>query len=459
MSKPANVVCEGDVCRMVKPDEEPASASGSSSILEMLGAELLGKAGPVATTTLLGPGKYIAIYFSAHWCPPCRGFTPKLAEIYKKFKESHARKDDFEVVFVSSDRSQEDFDEYYKEMPWLAQPWGGDLKKKLSKKFKVQGIPTLVIVDGSSGKLVTGNGREAVTEDPECANFPWLPPTFKDVIAGPLTDKEGGAYTEEVLKGKPTLLYFSAHWCPPCRGFTPVLGKWYEAAKAKGVDLELVFVSSDRDPKQWEEYTKEMPGWKLLPWEDRARKNKLSSMFEVEGIPTLVLVDGEGNTITTNARSYISSDPDAAEFPLGWAPKPLNALTGGNVDILNSSAVVLLVWPGPGGAELKARAEPVLKDLAESTSAQVKASDGNLPEMAFMYAGTGDEDVADLVERVVKFAGAEPPKEGEVLALLLDIPEQCKYTKVFSTISASDVAALVKAYQGQTLETTPLGDD
>ena len=63
-----------------------------------------------------------------------------------------------------------------------------------------------------------------------------------------LVDKDGGSYSAaEKLNGKKyKLLYFSAHWCPPCRGFTPELAKTYAKLKADGKDFELVFVSSDR---------------------------------------------------------------------------------------------------------------------------------------------------------------------------------------------------------------------
>lgn len=66
-------------------------------------------------------------------------------------------------------------------------------------------------------------------------------------------------------------LYFSAHWCPPCRAFTPMLGEFYNNLKAAGKSLEIVFVSSDRDEAQWKEYYHSMP-WLALPFEDRKRK-------------------------------------------------------------------------------------------------------------------------------------------------------------------------------------------
>ena len=82
-------------------DDEP------ETIQSILGTDTLqGKEGPVKAESL--NGKYVLIYFSAHWCPPCRGFTPVLAEFHK----AAAASKNFEV-FVSSDKNQKSFDEYY----------------------------------------------------------------------------------------------------------------------------------------------------------------------------------------------------------------------------------------------------------------------------------------------------------------------------------------------------------
>merc|ERR1712199_73167 len=63
---------------------------------------------------------YVGLYFSAHWCPPCRQFTPMLVDAYKK----HLKAKNLEVIFVSADKSPQEFAEYYGTMPWLAIPQG-----------------------------------------------------------------------------------------------------------------------------------------------------------------------------------------------------------------------------------------------------------------------------------------------------------------------------------------------
>ncbi|CAF1306990.1 unnamed protein product [Adineta ricciae] len=60
-------------------------------------------------------GKAIGLYFSAHWCPPCRGFTPILVDFYNKYGSEK----NLEIIFISSDNDEESFNEYYQEMPWL----------------------------------------------------------------------------------------------------------------------------------------------------------------------------------------------------------------------------------------------------------------------------------------------------------------------------------------------------
>ena len=197
-----------------------------------------------------------------------------------------------EIVFVSSDRDQKSFDEYYGEQPWLALPFDADdEKEELDSKFKVSGIPTLVILDGD-GKTITVDGREAVSKDPTGAKFPWVPPSKAEKAAATLAlldsfvDKSGATFGKEKVAGKAMGLYFSAHWCPPCRAFTPKLAQYYtEGLKDK---MEIVFVSSDNTKAEFDEYLAEQP-WLALSYEKRDTKAQLSEIFGVQGIPSFCM--------------------------------------------------------------------------------------------------------------------------------------------------------------------------
>ncbi len=73
------------------------------------------------------------IFFSrAQWCGPCQALTPKLAETFKEI--NNEIKDKLDIVFVSWDENQADFDEYFKEMPWKALPFSGMFNISLQVK-------------------------------------------------------------------------------------------------------------------------------------------------------------------------------------------------------------------------------------------------------------------------------------------------------------------------------------
>ena len=179
-----------------------------ATIRDLIGDTLSSKAGSVSADAL--SGKTVGIYFSAHWCPPCRGFTPKLAEAYQKLK---ANGKELEIVFVSSDRDQHSFDEYFAEMPWLALPYEDRARKEaLSKRFKVSGIPSLVFVT-DTGELITTDGRSAIMDDPEGAEFPWTPKTFAESLGTSFIGQGGETVSEEAIRGKTLGIYFSAVLC------------------------------------------------------------------------------------------------------------------------------------------------------------------------------------------------------------------------------------------------------
>eukprot|EP00096_Caligus_rogercresseyi_P003534 TRINITY_DN166_c1_g1_i1.p1 TRINITY_DN166_c1_g1~~TRINITY_DN166_c1_g1_i1.p1 ORF type:complete len:772 (+),score=180.55 TRINITY_DN166_c1_g1_i1:355-2670(+) len=114
----------------------------------------------VANNYLQGK-KYVAFYFSAHWCPPCRQFTPQLARAYSG---APARKG--EVIFVSSDRSEEDMFSYMQESHggWLAIDYkNSSLRSLLGSRLQVHGIPALVIVNLLDGSVLAQDGRAEIS--------------------------------------------------------------------------------------------------------------------------------------------------------------------------------------------------------------------------------------------------------------------------------------------------------
>ncbi|CAI5740894.1 unnamed protein product [Peronospora destructor] len=129
---------------------------------------------------------------------------------------------------------------------------------------------------------------------------------WSEQLGSKLQTKEGLQDTDYKLAGKKVVgFYFSAHWCPPCRQFTPFLSALYEDMTTKHPEFELVFVSSDRDLTQYNEYFGQMT-FLAVPFEERATIQALSNEFGVTGIPMLVFVDAEGKVITLDGRSVVS---------------------------------------------------------------------------------------------------------------------------------------------------------
>jgi nucleoredoxin len=100
----------------------------------------------------LAPKQIYGLYFSAHWCGPCRKFTPQLVAYYNQITHDHP---EFEIIFVSADKSAEDMATYMREsgMPWPAIEYGKLANVSTLQKYIGRGIPDLVIVD-ASGKVL-----------------------------------------------------------------------------------------------------------------------------------------------------------------------------------------------------------------------------------------------------------------------------------------------------------------
>ena len=99
--------------------------------------------------------KLYALYFSAHWCGPCRKFTPQLVEYYNRVAPQHP---EFELIFVSNDRAPFNMETYMKQtnMPWPAIDFAKIGGKEALNRYEGKAIPCLVLID-ASGKVISNS--------------------------------------------------------------------------------------------------------------------------------------------------------------------------------------------------------------------------------------------------------------------------------------------------------------
>lgn len=109
------------------------------------------------------------------------------------------------------------------------------------------------------------------------------------------------------LKGKLVLIDFWASWCMPCRAENPVVVEAYKKYQnslfknGKGFDIMSVSLDNNKsawtkaiedDKLTWSTHVSDLGGW----------NNAAAKQYNVNGIPTNVLVDGNGIIIAKNLR-------------------------------------------------------------------------------------------------------------------------------------------------------------
>ena len=166
-----------------------------------------------------------------------------------------------------------------------------------------------------------------------------------------LINKAGASVSASSLKKKIVFFYFSAHWCPPCRQFTPLLKQFYSSLKGSGKNIEIVFVSNDKSEGEMMDYFRNDHGdYLAIKYGDEAL-NGLAQEHNIKGIPTIVAVDQDGKALAPADEvrqlvvRHVTQNEDISSTLKSWGTKcgdwsetKGNTLGGGGGDAKKMSA-------------------------------------------------------------------------------------------------------------------------
>ena len=127
------------------------------------------------------------------------------------------------------------------------------------------------------------------------------PPAVGQPLALKFTTASGKHVDLAEMKGKVVLIDFWATWCGPCVKEVPHVVEAYGKYHDKG--FEIVGISLDSDKSALSKFIKEHGmAWPQY-FDGKGWENVMAKRFGIHSVPSMWLVDKQGNLVTTNARA------------------------------------------------------------------------------------------------------------------------------------------------------------
>lgn len=115
-----------------------------------------------------------------------------------------------------------------------------------------------------------------------------------------MNDQLGNAVSLSQFRGKTVVIDFWATWCPPCRKSIPFIKESYEKYKNNNVVFLGVSLDKAEGLDGWKEYIKENGMDWVQVADGKFWDNKAASLFGIESIPSLWVMDREGKIVGKN---------------------------------------------------------------------------------------------------------------------------------------------------------------
>ena len=333
--------------------------------------------------------------------------------------------------------------------------------------------------------MVSENALIQLRIDPR--GMPWTPKSLRNIIGRELLAPNGGDITSYSFEGKKVALYFSASWCKPCQIFLPTLisaarrlsssvvyainsedgNKKNETTNSSAIlsppdvfsDLEVIFVSLDRDQDSFDQYRSMMP-WPALPFKD-IRRAELQSGLRIRAIPALLIFDEQDKLLTATGVTDLLTDTNLTTFP--WSMRVLDLGARSSIERLERGPAIVALTENCS-IDIKLEVRSLMNKCAEAACIPVRLPRSPREELTFSTL-----EASGRLSEAFRSLFSLPPAstDGSLVFVVLDLEQSLYYVEVLSrstieadkSIIAEKLEQLISSFKSYELKLKQLDNN